>query len=74
MSNEKTLLIALLATAFSVLLQAASPSPLMKLPMIDSVKIGDFDIVETVVSRHFTLPKMQPKVGYIPVLRCRMGT
>jgi len=74
MSNEKTLLIALLATAFSVLLQAASPSPLMKLPMIDSVKIGDFDIVETGVSRHFTLPEMQPKVGYIPVLRCRMGT
>ena len=57
---------------------AAAPttpsSPLMKLPLLDSVKIADFDIGESDASRHFSLPKFPARPGYIPVLRCRMGT
>ena len=41
---KKFLLLALLSIAFGAVVQAESPSPLMKLPLIDSVKLGDFDI------------------------------
>jgi len=53
---------------------AFAKSPLMKLPMTDSVKIGNFDIEETGQSKSFVLPKFQARPGFIPVLRCRMGT
>ena len=71
---KKFLLLALLSIAFGAVVQAESPSPLMKLPLIDSVKLGDFDIHKNNESRSFTLPKFQARPGYIPVLRCRMGT
>ena len=71
---KKLLLLALLLIAFGAVVQAESPSPLMKLPLIDSVKLGDFDIHKNNESRSFTLPKFQARPGYIPVLRCRMGT
>ena len=57
-----------------VTIATTGKSPLMKLPMVDSVKIGNFDIQGTGESRSFTLPKFQARPGYIPVLRIRMGT
>ena len=63
---------------FGVLLLCApalsAKSPLMKLPLVDAVRIGDFDIEDNGQSKSFVLPKFQARSGFIPVLRCRMGT
>jgi len=65
------LLLAIMALSSAALY---ARSPLMDLPLVDSIKVGDFTIPKTGTKKDIMLPKLPPRPGYVVVLRCRMVT